>query len=458
MTGRDVVRRRSTDLGLIDKMPMAEVRMVPPVSIRGALFWLWVVGIGLFGALATWASLATMQSAVVASGMVRVLGDRLVVQHLEGGIVRHIAVKEGDTVTQGQTLLTLDDTMAKASVDMLTNQLVSALSTQARLQAEFDGSSELVLSPELQTLLGQSASFAAMVRAQADLLQSNQRLSQGQIGILQDRIHQLSEQKRGFEVRLTAQEAQLAITREELDSRAQLLAQGLTTKTQVQAMRRDAAGLEGNAGVTQSQLQSAQEQIAEVEARKLQVRSDELHGIAEGRQQINETIFDLRQRLASAQDVVDRLTVRAPRAGQIVDLAVNTQNSVIGSGQRLMDIVPTGAEQVIQARVSPADINQVSVGGKARVRLTAYNYRTTPVIEGIVSAVSADSLVDPASRSAYFEVAVRLDADQVAKQHQIRLVPGMPAQVMITTGAQTFANYLLSPVLVGVEQAMLENE
>ncbi len=458
MTGRELVRRKPTELGLIDKMPVAVVRMVPPVGIRASLFWLWVVGVGLFAALTTWASVATMQSAVVASGMVRVLGDRLVVQHLEGGIVRQITVQEGDVVKQGQVLLTLDDSMAKASVDMLTNQLVSALSTQARLQAEFDGVADLALSAELQGLLAQSPSFAAMVGAQADLLRSNQRISQGQIAILQDRINQLTEQKRGFEVRLIAQQEQLAITREELDNRTTLLAQGLTTKTQVQAMRRDAAGLEGNAGVTESQLQSAEEQISEIEARKLQVRSDALQGIAEGRQQVNETIFDLRQRLEAAQDVVDRLTIRAPRTGQIVDLTVNTQNSVIGAGQRLMDIVPTGAEQVIQVRVSPSDINQVAVGGAARVRLTAYNYRTTPMIAGVVSAVSADSLVDAASKSPYFEVAVRLDAAEVAKLQQIRLVPGMPAQVMIATGEQTFANYLLSPVLVGVEQAMVENE
>lgn len=458
MTGRDVVKRKSTEVGLIDKMPDIAVRMVPPVGIRTTLFWLWVVGIGLFGALATWASVAQMQSAVVAAGAIRVLGDHLVVQHLEGGLVRDIAVREGEMVAEGQVLLTMDDTVAKATMDVLTNQLVSALSTQARLQAEFEGARNLTLSTELQSLLKLSPSFAAMVETQADLLLSNQRISQGQIAILQDRISQLTQQKSGIERRLIAQEKQLTITREELASRVVLLNQGFTTKSQVQAMRRDEAGLEGNLGVTQSQLDSVLEQIAEVEARKLQVRRDELRDIAEGRQQINETIFEVRQRVSAAQDVVDRLIVRAPRAGQIVGLAVNTQDSVIAAGQRLMDIVPAGAEQVVQVRVNPSDINQVAIGGAARVRLTAYNYRTTPMIEGVVSAISADSIVDPVSRLSYYEVDLRLDTEQVAKLPEVSLVPGMPAQVMIATGEQTLANYLLSPILGGFEQAALENE
>jgi len=372
--------------------------------------------------------------------------------------VRQINVREGEVVAEGQVLMTMDNTMAKAAVDVLTNQLVSALSTQARLQAEFDGSDALAMSQELKTLLELSPSFVAMVETQADLLRSNQVISQGQIGILQDRIAQLSVQRQGIEARLASQDKQLAITREDLATRTTLLEQGLAIKSQVQAMRRDEAGLEGNAAGTQSQLQSVLEQIGEFEARKLQVRRDDLKDITEGRQSVNATIFELRQRLSAAQNVVDRQTIRAPRAGQIVALAVNTENSVISPGQRLMDIVPAGAEQVIQIRVSPKDINQVAVGGAARVRLSAYNYRTTPMIDGVVSAVSADSLIAPATGVPYYEVDVKLRPGELAQLSEVRLVPGMPAEVMIATGEQTLANYLLSPVVGGFEQAMLENE
>lgn len=458
MTGTALIRRKTTDLDLIDKMPTAAIRIMPPTAIKRTVAWLFLLGFGVFGVLAAWAAVAPMQSAIVASGLFRVVGDRLVVQHLEGGIVRSIAVKEGDVVQRGQVLISLDDTSARASVDILTNQLVSALSTQARLQAEFEETADMRVSDELAALLATNPSFADMFQTQADVLKSNTRIARGQIEILQQRIGQLAEQKVGAELRLKAQDQQLALLRQDIVSRSALLEQGLTTKSQVLAMRRDEAGMEGNSGVTESQLQAILQQIAEVEARKLQVRRDYLKEITEGRQQVNERIFEIRQRLASAQDVVDRLTIRAPRPGRIVGLQVNTLGSVISAGQKLMELVPDDAGYVIEVRVNPNDVNQVTEGGRARVRLTGYNYRTTPMVEGVVTAVSADSLVDQATGSPYFQVDIRIKPGQLEHLDGVDILPGMPAQVMIATGEQTLANYLLSPVVGGYERALIENE
>lgn len=458
MTGTALIRRKTTDLDLIDKMPTAAIRIMPPTAIKRTVAWLFLLGFGVFGVLAAWAAVAPMQSAIVASGLFRVVGDRLVVQHLEGGIVRSIAVKEGDVVQRGQVLISLDDTSARASVDILTNQLVSALSTQARLQAEFEETADMRVSDELAALLATNPSFADMFQTQADVLKSNTRIARGQIEILQQRIGQLAEQKVGAELRLKAQDQQLALLRQDIVSRSALLEQGLTTKSQVLAMRRDEAGMEGNSGVTESQLQAILQQIAEVEARKLQVRRDYLKEITEGRQQVNERIFEIRQRLASAQDVVDRLTIRAPRPGRIVGLQVNTLGSVISGGQKLMELVPDDAGYVIEVRVNPNDVNQVTEGGRARVRLTGYNYRTTPMVEGVVTAVSADSLVDQATGSPYFQVDIRIKPGQLEHLDGVDILPGMPAQVMIATGEQTLANYLLSPVVGGYERALIENE
>ena len=458
MTGTALIRRKSTALDLVDKMPTATTRIVPPVAIKRTVAWLFLLGFGVFGVLAAWAAVAPMQSAVVASGLFRAIGDRLVVQHLEGGIVRSIAIKEGDVVQRGQVLISLDDTSARASMDILTNQLVSALSTQARLQAEFEETADMKVSDELAALLATNPSFAEMFQTQADVLKSNTRIARGQIEILQQRIGQLAEQKVGAELRLKAQDQQLALLRQDIVSRSALLEQGLTTKSQVLAMRRDEAGMEGNAGVTESQLQTILQQIAEVEARKLQVRRDYLKEITEGRQQINERVFEIRQRLASAQDVVDRLTIRAPRPGRIVGLQVNTLGSVISAGQKLMELVPDDAGYVIEVRVNPNDVNQVAEGGRARVRLTGYNYRTTPMIEGVVTAVSADNLVDQATGAPYFQVDIRIKPGQLEHLKDVDIVPGMPAQVMIATGEQTLANYLLSPVVGSYERALIENE
>ncbi len=458
MTGTDLTRVKASQVGFVDRLPSQPMRLVPPVSVRSTVIWLLVLGFGVFGVLAGWAAVAPMQSAVVASGMFRVVGDRLVVQHLEGGIARDIAVKEGDVVKKGQVLIRLDDTRSRANLGILNNQLVSALSTQARLQAEFDDKQTLEISPELAALLALSPSFGDMVQTQIDVLNSNTRISAGQIKILQDRISQLGEQKRGIEIRMKAQDQQLALMREEIAAREILLEKGLTTKSEMLFMRRDEAGLEGNAGVTESQLQSVLQQIAEVEGRKLQVRRDYLREITEGRQQVNQQIFDIRQRLGAEKDVLDRLTLHAPRPGRIVGLSVNTLGSVIAPGQRLMEIVPDDAGYVIEVKVSPNDVNQVTEGGHARVRLTAYNYRTTPLVDGTVTAISADSLVDADSGAPFFQVDVRILPGQLEALDHVNIVPGMPAQVMIATGEQTLANYMLSPVMGSYERALTENE
>ncbi len=458
MTGTDLTRVKASQVGFVDRLPSQPMRLVPPVSVRSTVIWLLVLGFGVFGVLAGWAAVAPMQSAVVASGMFRVVGDRLVVQHLEGGIARDIAVKEGDVVKKGQVLIRLDDTRSQANLGILNNQLVSALSTQARLQAEFDDKQTLEISPELAALLALSPSFGDMVQTQIDVLNSNTRISAGQIKILQDRISQLGEQKRGIEIRMKAQDQQLALMREEIAAREILLEKGLTTKSEMLFMRRDEAGLEGNAGVTESQLQSVLQQIAEVEGRKLQVRRDYLREITEGRQQVNQQIFDIRQRLGAEKDVLDRLTLHAPRPGRIVGLSVNTLGSVIAPGQRLMEIVPDDAGYVIEVKVSPNDVNQVTEGGHARVRLTAYNYRTTPLVDGTVTAISADSLVDADSGAPFFQVDVRILPGQLEALDHVNIVPGMPAQVMIATGEQTLANYMLSPVMGSYERALTENE
>lgn len=458
MTGTAMIRAKSTAVGLVDRMPQPLTRVVPPVSVRGSVIWLLVLGFGVFGVLAAWAAVAPMQSAVVASGLFRVVGDRLVVQHLEGGIVRQINVKEGDVVQAGQMLIGLDDTRSQAAVDILTNELVSALSAQARLQAEYLESPKMDISPELAGLLALNPSFADMYQTQVDVFESNTRISSGQINILQERIQQLTQQQAGIELRLSSQEEQLALMREDMAAREELLEKGLTTKSAMLFMRRDEAGMEGNAGVTQSQLQLVLQQIAEVEARKLQVRRETLKEITAGRQVVNQQIFDIRQRLAAEQDVADRLTLRAPRGGRIVGLQVNTLGSVIAPGEKLMEIVPDDAGYVIEVQVSPNDVNQVAVGGAVRVRLTAYNYRTTPMVEGVVTAVSADSLVDASTGLPFFQVDVRISEGQLEPLKEVQVVPGMPAQVMIATGEQTLANYMLSPLMGGFERALTETE
>lgn len=456
--GRSLALRKSSMLTPIANGDGPAVRLVPPVRVRGMLALLIALGAGLIGVMSYWSMMSPMQSAVVASGQFRVSGDRLVVQHLEGGIVRRIAVKEGDLIGQGEVIAELDDTAARNNLRVLQNQLMSTLATQARLQAEFHGATTIEISPELQRMIAANPSAVDLMRTEQDVFEANQKISSGLVQILAERISQLKDQTQGFAHRKHALEVQVAMVQEELVNKEDLFKKNLVTKADFYALRRSETAISGDILVAETQQQTVLQQIAETQARQLQVRRDRLKEITESRQQADATIFDLRQRTATAQAVVDRMVIRAPQAGRVVGLQINTVGEVIAAGQELLELVPSTADYVIEVKVSPTDINQVAEGGKARIRLSAYNYRTTPMVEGTVQTVSADSLIDAKTGASYFKVSVRLVPGALAALPNVQAVPGMPAQVMIATGEQTIADYLLMPILGGYEVAMAEND
>lgn len=458
MTGRAIDKAMPSEIGFRNQMPNRLARVKPPVSTRWLTFSLFFLGFGLFGGLVAWAVVVPMKSAIVASGQFEVFGDRLVVQHLEGGIVREINVREGDEVRKGDVIAVLDSTRARASVGILQNQLVSALSTDARLKAAFNGSKEMELPETLAKLVKLNESYADIVQTQQEIFDADRRMSKGQVQILQDRIHQYKQEMVGIQSRLSTYSRQLSLIMEELVGLEGLFAKGLLTKGQYLSLLRDEAALTGDIAVAEAQYQSVLQQIAEVEERKLQVMRERMTEISANRRTIKESIFDIRQRLIAARDIVDRLTIRAPRSGRIVGLEVNTLGEVVAPGQRVLQIVPDDSDFIIKVRVKTSDINEVAKGSAARVRLSAYNLRTTPMVEGTVTYVSPDRLVDSESGQSYFEANILLNNGELAALPNVSVQPGMPAQVMITTGEQTFANYLLSPVLGGFEVALRENQ
>lgn len=459
MTGHSLVARPGSEpMVLEDRLPGATRLPAPPQDTRSLVLWLLVLGFGFFGVLGTWAATASMRSAVIASGLFRVQGENLVVQHLEGGILREIAVQEGQVVAAGELLFRLDDTRARAGLDILRNQLFSALATDARLQAEMAGSESIALPGEVARMLTAEPSFAAALKTQAEVFSAGRLLDAGQVQILQDRADQLSQQAQGLTHRIAMLEEQQRLLKDELGSQQALYGKGLATKAQYFALQRDAAAVLGDIAVTGTQLQTTQQQIAEVEARKIQVRRDRLTKIAEARDMVQEQVFDLRQRIAAAEDTLNRTRITAPRAGRVMGLRVNTPGSVLPEGEELAGIVPEDSPLVVEVKVSPNDINQVHHGGEARVRLTAYNYRTTPLVRGWVTHVSPDVFSDPATGAPFYRVDVALDAAELAALPDVEMLIGMPAQVMIATGEQTVADYLLRPVLGGMDVALSENE
>lgn len=459
MTGHELSPRRALEpMVLADRLPATALPATPPQGTRSLMLWLFFLGVAFFGVLGTWAATASMRSAVIASGLFRVQGENLAVQHLEGGIVHEIAVKEGQIVQKGDLLFRLDDTRARAGLDILLNQLAGALATEARLLAEMERAESIRVPDELQAMIAAEPSFGAALKTQIEVFDAGRQLDIGQVQILHDRVRQLNEQAQGLRHRVATLSAQHKLLSDELGSQQTLYGKGLATKAQYFALQRDEAAISGDIAVTGTQLQTTLQQIAEVEARKLQVRRDRLNRIAEARDTVQEQIFDLRQRIAAAQDTLDRTRITAPTSGRVMGLQVNTPGAVLGEGQVLAGIVPADSPLVVEVKVSPADINQVHQGGEARVRLTAYNYRTTPMVRGWLTHVSPDIFSDPKTGAPFYRAEITLDAAEMTHLPGVEMLAGMPAQVMIATGEQTLADYLLRPVLGGIEVALSENE
>jgi membrane fusion protein, type I secretion system len=453
ITSRELAEKN----GFLDRMPDMKLPKAPPMRVNRLTSMLFVLGFGVFGGLGVWASYAQMTSAVVASGMFRVAGDRLEVEHLEGGIIREINVREGDTVQEGQVLVIVDGTRSRAQMGILRSQLFSALSQEIRLQAELDRAAELEMTDQLAALLEQDPRLAKLFEAQKSIFHSNEEMLVGQVKILNERKAQLHEQTNGFDARRSAYQRQLELLLEEIENMNSLYEKGLVTASRMTGLRQNESAVMGNLGALDSSLQNVLQRAVEVDERILQVRRDRLNSVSQALLQAQEDVFNVQQRMDTVVDVEAREKIRAPITGRVVGLNVNTIGSVIAPGQTLLEIVPSDARFVVESQVKPTDIDEVTPGGSAQVRLTAYNFRTTLPVDGKVVHISADSIIDDNTGAAYYRVDIEVPTEALAALgDNVKVLPGMPAQVMIETGEQTLMDYLLNPIVASFDVALKE--
>ncbi|MFY0312872.1 HlyD family type I secretion periplasmic adaptor subunit [Leisingera sp. D0M16] len=463
---RTPVRSRAPEgvqSGFRDLMPAGSGQDIPlpkrpPTRVRQLVLWIAVCGFGLFGGLVFWATKAELTSAVVAAGEFNVAGDRLAVQHYEGGILRELNVAEGGRVREGQVIARLDGRRVQAQIAILNGQLASALAQQTRLEAELQEADRLQPGPELARLIAQAPELSQLVAVQQDLLSSNRALYLGQMEILRGRISQLNDQLKGRDARIRATEEQLALVQGELADLTGLFEKGLVPKTRISQRQMQQSDLLGTLGAMESDRGNVLEQIGEMEERLLQTGRDRVARIAAQSQQVQEQILDLRQRLDATLDIAERQTILAPRDGRVVGLSINTLGQVVDPGQTILELMPEDAGLLVETRVAVEDIDEVSMGSQARVQLTAYSFRSTPPVQGEVVMVAAGSSTDRATGQSYYPVHIRIREAELAALPNVKALPGMPAQAMIETGRQTLANYLISPVLASMSQAMKEGD
>ena len=427
-------------------------------QVRGLVFWLIVVGFGFFGSMMYLAATSPMQSAVLASGSFEMEGDLQTVDHLEGGILREIHVVEGEEVERGQILARLDGTRVNSQIGILRSQLASALARQARLDAMATGAAQIEFSPEFHSFVALDPSLEKVMARQTELFTSDREADLGQIAIFSERIAQYETRLAGLMQEVEALEVQLLLVADELKDLEKLYENGLVVKARLISRQEDQLGVQARIAQRQSEAQDIQDQIAEVKQRQLQITRDRRSLIADQQQSLTETVFDLRQRLQNYDDIAKRLDIRAPISGQVVGFETNTIGSVVAPGQVLMQIVPRDVPYIIEAQVATADIDEVSVGRPARVRLSAYSYRSTPPIHGEVSYVSGDSFFDTAENFSFYRIHVKIPPDAFDDLPKVSPQSGMPVQVMVATGEHTVLTYLLDPVLGGLERALRESE
>ncbi|HEY9011326.1 MAG TPA: HlyD family type I secretion periplasmic adaptor subunit, partial [Devosia sp.] len=414
----------------------------------------WLIIALFFGGFGYWAATAPLNAAVVGEAVVKVEGNRKSVQHLDGGTVKEILVREGDEVKVSDVLLVLDDTQIRAEVDVLRQQLVQLMAVEARLRAEFAGQAEITF-PEELTTAADGVAASAITDQQQELATRRQAMT-GRELVLRQRMSQYDEQIAGLAAQAQPMESQLESITAERVSLEQLLAKGLTTRTRVLELQRRESELVGRKAELDANIGRSREAIAELREQIAQLQKDQSEEVTAQLRETRAKLLDVRPRLRAAEVALERTAVRTPYAGRVVDLAVHSVGAVIGRGERLLDIVPENTSLVVEAKVRVEDIADIAPGMLAEVHFTSYKQRVTPLIHGLVSEVSADRLTDQRTQVPYYLALVDVDAAELAASPEIQLYPGMPATVMITTKERTALDYLVGPLSSSLERAFRE--
>ncbi len=418
-------------------------------------FGLWVFII-VFGFFILWASLAPLSSAAIASGTVVLDANKKIIDHLEGGIIAEIRVKDGDVVDEGEVLIRLSETAPRARLDIVQGQLWAAKAAEDRLIAERDMLDDIVFSPDLLEEKD-NPKVAKVMDAQERIFTSRRESIIGQTRILEQRIAQLQEEIAGLEAQDAAVNVQLELINEEIETVQTLLDKGQALKPRLLSLQRQAAQLTGQSGEYRALIARASQSISENEMAILNLSTERMNEVVAELRETQVQIGDLTERVTAARDVLERIEITAPQSGVVNGLKFHTIGGVIPPGKEIMSIVPQDDDLVVEARVKPSDIDTVRAGLVARVRLTAYSVRRVPMLEGTVERVSADSFVDQNTGQKYYTARVRIDDNQIDQlTSNVELYPGMPADVQIVTGERTVLSYLTDPITSTFDKAFRE--
>src|SRR6476619_2395325 len=417
----------------------------PSDSIRSVALAGWLIIAIFFGGIGSWAVTAPLNGAVVGNAVVKVEGNRKSVQHLDGGIVKELRVKEGDKVNFGDILVVLDETQARAEYDVLSQQYMVLRATEVRLLTELDRGSELVMPDDLKT---DDSYIQSVWNGQLSQFESRRAALEGQRSVIREKINQLGSQIVGAEAQVRSFTDQITSVRAEAKDIAPLVERGLIARPRIMQLDRTAFGLEGQIADANANIAKARQAIAEQQQQIAQLDNDRMTDVTKDLRDTQAKLLEVIPKALNAKAVLGRMEIRAPYAGRVVALTVFSVGGVIQRGEKILDIVPDQDSLTIEAQIAVEDISDIRPNMRAEVHLTAYKQRIVPIIHGDVIQVSADRLTDPKTNNPYYTAFVRVDENELAAMPNIKLYPGMPATVMIPTIQRTAFDYIVGPLVM----------
>jgi HlyD family type I secretion membrane fusion protein len=415
-----------------------------------------IVIIVAFGGFGGWAAFAPLRGAVVAPGQVKVESSRKTIQHLEGGIVGQILVKEGELVKRGQTLLVLESASVNANIAMLRDQFDTTQAQRARLTAEKNQLGKIDF-PSGLVARARETNVAEIMLNETRLFNTRKNILSNEISLINGQIAQAQRESVALEQQISATDKTIGYLNEELRVNEALASKGFVAAPRLLEFKRALSQQDRSLGEYSADIERANQKVSELKLRIANLQYDYVKKAADELKQTQEKYFDLQERMRVPQDQLTRQTITSPVEGRVVGLKVHTVGGVIGAREPLMDIVPMNSDLLIEAKVRVDDIEEIHPDMDAEVRLTAYKQRVTPLVRGRVIDVSADSLIDEATHQPYYLAHIKVSAASIKEAGaHIELYPGMPAEVYLLTKARTALDYLLEPILDTVRRSMRE--
>lgn len=430
--------------------PTAQGSIRRHLALSLALGAVLVVGVG------GWATFTQISGAVIAPGQLVVESDVKKVQHPTGGVVGELRVRDGMRVKAGDILIRLDETQTRANLDIILKALDELAARRARDEAERDGAAAITFPPELLARRDGDPAVAHLIEGETRLFNARVAGREGQKAQLRERVQQLREEIKGLTEQVAAKAREVGFITGELQGVRELYAKNLVPLARVNALERDAARLDGERGQLLAATASARGKIAETELQILQIDGDMRTETGKDLAEIRGKWSEYVEKRVAAEDQLKRVDMRAPQSGTVHQLTVHTIGGLVTPSEPAMLIVPEADQLAVEVKIQPQDIDNVRLDQAAVLRFSAFNQRTTPEIDGVVSRVSADVTSDPKTGMSYYTARIRVPEDQKERLGAARLVPGMPVETFMQLGNRSVLSYLTKPLTDQIAKAWRE--